>query len=92
MGRPLAWALRFALCGAFLQAALGQDAQGLQWQVAAVRVDAGPLDRAPAQAALRAAVNLSFVRAEKKRFFLGCRQINPTGWNSFTILEQAAEV
>jgi hypothetical protein len=63
----------------------------VEWQTAAVRVDAGPLDRAPAQAALRA-VNFTFVRAEKDRFWLGCKALHPVGFNSFTLIEQAAEV
>lgn len=58
--------------------------------MAAVRVDAGPLDRVPAHAALQA-VNYSFVRVENKRFWLGCMQINPVGFSSYTLLEQAAE-
>lgn len=91
MARAAALALRLTLCGAFVRCVRGQLASqaGLQaWQVAAVRVDAGPLDRAPPQAA----ANLTFVRAERNRFWLGCRQLHPVGFNSFTLIEQAAEV
>ena len=82
-GRALAWALQLAVGAVVLRAA-----QGEEWQVAAVRVNAGPLN--PAQAAVRA-VNATFVRAEQKRFWLGCRQLSIVGFNSYTLIEQAAE-
>lgn len=92
MARATALALRLTLCGAFVCRVRGQQLAsqaGLQaWQVAAVRVDAGPLDQAP----LQAAANLTFVRAERNRFWVGCRQLLPVGFNSFTLIEQAAEV
>lgn len=60
------------------------------WHVAAIRVNAGSLDR-PAPDVVR--VNTSkFVRVDGTRFVLGCKQFMPVGWNSFTLLEQAAEV
>jgi hypothetical protein len=61
------------------------------WKVAAIRVDAGPLDR-PSPAARKTANSSLFVRTEGKRFVLGCKQFMPVGWNSFTLLEQASEV
>ena len=84
-GRALAWALQLALCGAAVCFVKCQE-----WQVAAVRVDSGPLNRTPPQAALRA-VNATFVRSEQKRFWLGCRQLSVVGFNSYTLIEQAAE-
>ena len=82
-GRALALALQLAL-----GAVLSVSAWGQEWQVAAVRVNAGPLN--PTQAAVRA-VNATFVRAEQKRFWLGCRQLSIVGFNSYTLIEQAAE-
>ena len=57
-----------------------------------MRVDAGPLDRAPTLVAARSA-NRTFVRAEKNRFVLGCGQLFfPVGVNTYTLLEMASEV
>ena len=84
-GRARAWALQLVLCSAAVSAVQVQE-----WQVAAVRVDAGPLNRTSPQAAMRA-INATFVRSEQKRFWMGCHQLSIVGFNSYTLIEQAAE-
>ena len=61
------------------------------WVVDAIHVDAGPLARAPGDGPVLGNATAAFVRVDGKRFMLGCKQFMPVGWNSYTMLEQAAQ-